>query len=300
MNKMLTAAVCAQWFGLNIAISNLNGWVLRNGFRYPVLLTITHMVCCWTLAGASLLSCMRPHAAHPIGIAAIRKVHTLSIAFCGSVACGNVALRFIYVSFAQMVTAAGPLFTMILMYSMAGKRYSRAAYASMVPMCGGVMLCTAGELNFSVCGFTAVVSATVLRGVKTILQARLLTGAQEKFDSLTLLYHMSKSSIAPLGTFAALVEYSALYDPRLGSHHATKRWALVFISGLVAFFLNLCNFVITKRTSPVTLQVLGNVKVVLSIGVSLLVFGNAISKWSAAGCIITLAGVAAYHQSPRV
>ena len=37
--------------------------------------------------------------------------------------------------------------------------------------CGGVMLCTAGELNFHALGFAAVVASTLLRGVKSILQA---------------------------------------------------------------------------------------------------------------------------------
>ena len=46
-------------------------------------------------------------------------------------------------------------------------------------------------------------------------------------------------------------------------------------------------------------QVLGNVKVVISIGVSLVIFGNSVSLWSAAGCVITLAGVAAYNGAPK-
>ena len=224
------------WFVLNIIIGNLNGWILRNGFTYPVLLTVVHMVCCWLLAGASLLSCMHPgEAARPANRNAIRKVRVLSLAFCASVASGNIALQYIYVSFAQMVTAAGPLFTIMLMYTMSGKRYSRGAYASMVPMCGGVMMCTAGEVsarrartrgrharrhllrhlrfgrasaerpcrrlalprstctraraqvNFHWLGFAAVVAATVLRGVKSIIQGRLLTSPEDKFDSLTLL-----------------------------------------------------------------------------------------------------------------
>jgi len=33
------------------------------------------------------------------------------------------------------------------------------------------MLCTAGELNFHALGFAAVVASTLLRGVKSILQA---------------------------------------------------------------------------------------------------------------------------------
>ena len=276
-----------------------NGWILRDGFSYPVLLTTVHMICCWALAGASLVACMRQPDARPAQARAIAKVKRLSLSFCASVACGNIALQYIYVSFAQMVTAAGPLFTIGLMYSMAGKRYSKEAYASMIPMCGGVMLCTAGEINFNWLGFAAVVTATLLRGVKSIIQGRLLTAPEDKFDSLTLLYHMSGSSIAPLGAYAALVEYPALYDPLLRGDGALRRWALVLLSGFVAFLLNTCNFIVTKRTSAVTLQVLGNVKVVVSVGVSLLIFGNKVSKWSVAGCIITLAGVAAYNRAPK-
>ena len=293
----------ALWFSLNIVIGNLNGWVLQDNFDYPVLLTFIHMICCWSLAGLSLMTCMHPgDASRPANLRAIRKVRTLSLAFCASVACGNIALQYIYVSFAQMVTAAGPLFTIALMYTMTGKQYSRAAYASMVPMCGGVMMCSAGEINFHWLGFLAVVAATLLRGVKSIIQGRLLTAPEDKFDSLTLLYHMSGCSIFPLGLYVALFEHRFLVDPMLNparSDGALRRWALVWLSGLVAFFLNLCNFIVTKKTSAVTLQVLGNVKVVLAIGVSLLIFGNHVSGWSLSGCAITLAGVAAYNAAPK-
>lgn len=294
-HRARVAATIACWFALNIAIGNLNGWVLkRRGFGYPVALTAVHMLCCRALAGL----CLRG-AVEPLSALALRKVRTMSVAFCASVACGNIALRFIYVSFAQMVTAAGPLFTMALMYTMAGKRYSLAAYASMLPMCGGVMMCTAGEINFNATGFAAVVGATLLRGVKSILQQRLLTEPDERFDSLTLLYHMSGCSIAPLAAYAALVEHAALRDPKLAGEGAASLWALVLASGLVAFFLNLANFTVTKLTSAVALQVLGNVKVVLSIALSLAIFGNRVSEWSAAGCAVTLLGVAAYNRAPK-
>ena len=293
----------ALWFSLNIVIGNLNGWVLSDNFDYPVLLTLIHMLCCWSLAGVSLMTCMHPgEAARPANLRAIRKVRTLSLAFCASVACGNIALQYIYVSFAQMVTAAGPLFTIMLMYTMTGKQYSRAAYASMLPMCGGVMMCSAGEINFHWLGFLAVVAATLLRGVKSIIQGRLLTNPEDKFDSLTLLYHMAGCSVLPLGIYVALFEHRFLFDPMLmpwRSERALLRWALVWLSGFVAFFLNLCNFIVTKKTSAVTLQVLGNVKVVLAIGISLLIFRNPVSGWSLSGCAITLAGVAAYNRAPK-
>ena len=111
---------------------------------------------------------------------------------------------------------------------------------------------------------------------------------------------MSGCSILPLGCYVALFEHSALHDPRLlHGREALGRWAMVILSGLVAFFLNLCNFVVTKKTSAVTLQVLGNVKVVISIAVSLLIFGTPVSSFSASRCLITLAGVYAYNKAPK-
>ena len=66
MNALPSAYVIgpvSAWFALNVAIGNLNGWVLRDGFDYPVLLTIVHMVLCWVLSAVALMTFMRrPHA----------------------------------------------------------------------------------------------------------------------------------------------------------------------------------------------------------------------------------------------
>jgi drug/metabolite transporter (DMT)-like permease len=78
-----------------------------------------------------------------------------------------------------------------------------------------------------------------------------------------------------------------------------RLWGLVWLSGFIAFFLNVANFLVTKYTSPVALQVFGNVKVVLSITISLVIFGNRVSVWSVVGCAITLGGVALYNRAPK-
>ena len=294
--RPVTVLIIFTWFLLNIVINNLNGWILKtHGFAYPVTLTTVHMICCWALSGGCLLSVMRPTDPQPTSAATLRKVRMLSLAFCASVACGNIALRYIFVSFSQMVSAASPLFTMLLSAAMVGKRFSRTAYLSTIPMCGGVMLCTAGEVNFHVLGFLAILASTLLRGIKSILQARLLS-PEERMDALTLLYHMSRASIAPLGLYAALGEYPALNDPHLASADSFRLWLLILTSGLISFLLNVCNFLVTKETSAVTLQVLGNVKVVFAIAVSLFIFGNRVSSWSVVGCAVTLLGVGIYDR----
>ena len=70
-------------------------------------------------------------------------------------------------------------------------------------------------------------------------------------------------------------------------------------SSLVSFFLNVANFLVTKATSPVTLQVLGNIKVVLLIMLSVAIFGNEVSLQAACGCAVCIAGVVLYNHGLR-
>ena len=55
----------------------------------------------------------------------------------------------------------------------------------------------------------------------------------------------------------------------------------------------------TKATSAVTLQVLGNIKVVLLILLSVAIFGNEVSLQAAVGCALCLGGVVLYNVATR-
>ncbi len=87
----------------------------------------------------------------------------------------------------------------------------------------------------------------------------------------------------PLGCYVALFEFPMLHDPQiyrggqdgaprwpcmngecracdaghpceLTSPFLIRLWLLILLSGIVSFFLNLANFLVTKYTSPVALQ----------------------------------------------
>lgn len=72
--------------------------------------------------------------------------------------------------------------------------------------------------------------------------------------------------------------------------------ALLAAGGLNACLLNIANFQVTADTSAVTLGVLGNVKSCVSIGVSVLIFGNPLQAAQGLGIVITLSGVYLYQR----
>lgn len=76
---------------------------------------------------------------------------------------------------------------------------------------------------------------------------------------------------------------------------------IVFLSmnAMLAYFVNLLNFLVTKYTSALTLQVLGNGKGVAAVVVSVMVFRNPVTVGSVTGYFITVSGVVSYMLAKR-
>jgi len=290
-----SVGVVAAWFVLNMTIANLNKWIFhRYPFNYPATLTGCHMIACYGLSAAT----MRARGLEPRRLTpqARRSVLRLSLVFVVSVAAGNAALSYIHVSFAQAIGATAPLWTVLLSVVLTRRSYPPLVYVSLGLICLGMLLTVRGEVNFHPIGFALVLTATLTRALKSILQGMLLSSPDERLDPIELLYHMSSRSACALGAWALVMERALLYD---AGARSSGLWLCIVGSSLVAFALNLAQFLVTKATSAVTLQVLGNIKVVLLILVSVAIFGNEVSVQAGAGCALCIMGVVLYERATR-
>ena len=97
---------------------------------------------------------------------------------------------------------------------------------------------------------------------------------------------------------AAVVEPTGVYD----TIELIKNPFFCFIlwaNCVLAYCLNLLNFLVTRYTSALTLQVLGNGKGVVAAGVSIMIFKNPVTLMGMMGYFITIAGVVAYSESKK-
>jgi drug/metabolite transporter (DMT)-like permease len=208
-------------------------------------------------------------------------------------------MRFIPVSFNQAIGATTPLFTAILGFLMKGTRESFGTYLALVPVVMGIVIATGFEPSFHLVGFIVCVSATALRGFKTVfqvptshiqatrqfrmfrassltcgvsetccgtcnatqpscLQGILLSEPAERMDSFSLLAYMSPFATLWLIPAVMVLEPRSPALVHVLMAENTGFVHLVALSCIMAFFANLLNFLITKHTSPLTLQVRTN------------------------------------------
>ncbi|CAM8949945.1 unnamed protein product [Rhodiola kirilowii] len=67
----------------------------------------------------------------------------------------------------------------------------------------------------------------------------------------------------------------------------------------MAYFVNLTNFLVTRHTSPLTLQVLGNAKGAVAVVISILIFRNPVSITGMMGYSLTVMGVVLYSEAKK-
>lgn len=298
--RLFTVGLVVSWYASNIGVLLLNKYLLSNyGFKYPIFLTMCHMTAC-SLFSYAAIAWMKV-----VPMQAVRsrlqfvKIAALSLVFCGSVVSGNISLRYLPVSFNQAVGATTPFFTAVFAYIMTVKRESWITYITLIPVVTGVVIASGGEPSFHLFGFIVCVAATAARALKSVLQGILLSSEGEKLNSMNLLLYMAPIAVVFLLPATLLMEKNVLgITIALAREDIKIVWYLLFNSSL-AYFVNLTNFLVTKHTSALTLQVLGNAKGAVAVVISILIFRNPVSVTGMLGYSLTVVGVILYSEAKK-
>ncbi|KAK8620907.1 hypothetical protein V6N13_067366 [Hibiscus sabdariffa] len=188
------------------------------------------------------------------------KISALSLVFCFSVVLGNISLRFLAVSFNQAVGATTPFFTAVFAYLMTFKREAWLTYITLIPVVTGVIIASGLQLQ--------ELSSRFYKEFCFLLKALIM---EENVVGVALALARDDVKII---------------------------WYLLFNSAL-AYFVNLTNFLVTKHTSALTLQVLGNAKGAVAVVVSILIFRNPVSVTGMLGYTLTVFGVVLYGEAKK-
>ncbi|KAI5325786.1 hypothetical protein L3X38_034860 [Prunus dulcis] len=295
-----TIGMVVAWYGSNIGVLLLNKYLLTNyGFKYPIFLTLCHMTAC-TLFSYIAIALMKVVPLQTVkSKVQFAKISGLSVVFCFSVVCGNVSLRYLPVSFNQAIGATTPFFTAVFAFFIIKKREAWLTYTTLIPVVTGVIIASGGEPSFHLFGFIMCVTATAARAFKSVLQEILLSSEGERLNSMNLLLYMAPIAVTCLLPATLIMEENVVgITIDLARKDVKLIWYLFFNSSL-AYFVNLTNFLVTKHTSALTLQVLGNAKGAVAVVVSILMFKNPVSLMGMVGYALTVLGVILYSEAKK-
>ncbi|CAI8609656.1 unnamed protein product [Vicia faba] len=299
-NYLTTCFIIASWYFSNIGVLLLNKYLLSiYGFRYPIFLTMLHMLSCaaYSYAAINLLQIVPFQQIH--SKKQFLKILALSAIFCFSVVCGNTSLRYLPISFNQAIGATTPFFTAIFAFLITCKKETAEVYLALLPVVLGIVISTNSEPLFHLFGFLVCVGSTAGRALKSVVQGIILTSDSEKLHSMNLLLYMAPLAALILLPFSLYIEGNVFV---ITLEKARSDPFIVFLlagNATVAYLVNLTNFLVTKHTSALTLQVLGNAKAAVAAVVSVLIFRNPVTVMGMSGFGITVMGVVFYSEAKK-
>ena len=213
-----------------------------------------------------------------------------------SLALGNYTYLYLSVSFIQMLKAAVPCVTMIVLVGANLEKPHRVTVLGVAILTFGTALAAYGEIHFQWIGIVMMFSSEFSEACRMAVLQYLLGNL--RFELVEGLYVMAPASFGFLALGIACFEWRALMEED-GFGIIARAPHKFICAALLGFAVNLLTLGVIKSTSSLTFKVIGQVKNTLVILVSVALFGSAITGLQVIGYSISMVGFAVYQRGKQ-
>lgn len=220
----------------------------------------------------------------------LKKVVSISLAFCGYVVFNNLSLLTNSVSVYQTSKILCTPVIVFIEY-LHGKRESKETLLALCPVCVGVFITVYTDSNLNIVGTFWAVLAIVANSFYTIwgktkqvelnVSPMQLLTYQAPLSAVFLLFALPLDGVTELAKF----EYTSFAVLAIG------------LSCVFAFGVNFSFFLFVRQTSPLTMNVVGYLKTCLVFLGGFLLAKTQATPQNVAGILITMAGLAMYMKA---
>ncbi|KAL2205977.1 TPT-domain-containing protein [Sarocladium strictum] len=288
------------WVASSNSIILLNKWVIDTaGFSYPILLTCWHQVfatiAMQLLARTTKLLDSR-HKQPLTTKFLLRTILPIAVVTSGALICSNTAYLYLSVPFIQMLKGLSPVFVLFLTWLWSLKQVTTSDIFSILVITGGVMLASFGELEFSWLGTTIHLTGLGCEALRVVMIQALLNDEGHEVGPLLGLYYFAPACAALNLLFASITELPQITL----ADFAKVGWPLLLLNGAVAFLVNMSSITLIGRISALLLNLTGIAKNILLIGLSVVIWGDAISHLQIFAYSVTLLAITWYSNGMEI
>jgi len=293
-------AVVAGYLVFNTSINLFNRWCLgMYGFSFPLVVTVCHFSFAFFALTPMMLLVPAYREQHKEAWRRDWRGYVATGVFTAvNVSFNNSSLVYLSLSMNQVITASMPVLTCCFAICIE-KNYwpNKPQMLGILPICAGVMLAVYEEAHNEVTGIVLCGIATVANALRTALSSHLL---QSKLDVFSMTWYTGPVSALVLLPFAIYKESSLITE--YAQQNMGSTMGILLFGSMLALVYNVILFLTIKTLTGVTMNVMGNVKIIFLLLMSRLTLGelSEIDVKLAAGVGLTFSGFFLYSYGTIV
>ncbi|KAK9501117.1 hypothetical protein O3M35_002222 [Rhynocoris fuscipes] len=207
---------------------------------------------------------------------------------------GLVSLNYVAVSFTETIKSSAPIFTVVISRFLLGEETGLWVNLSLLPVMGGLALCSANEISFNMKGFIAAMATNFTECLQNVYSKMLISGDKFKYTPAELQFYTSLASVI------LQIPVSFLYVGVTIEQVTVKQFCAFILNGIFFHLQSITAYVLMDYTSPLTHSVANTAKRALLIWASVILFGNPVTVLSALGTCTVIAGVLLYNKAREI
>lgn len=268
-------------------------------FEFPMFVSSMHFFFCGLVAFGTMFYRHSTNS-HVLAVPSMKELMTVVLPVCfffsTTIVANNYALMFVSVSFSEIVASATPLVS-VAMILLEGQPFDLLLIGPVMLVAVGVIMTTAGEIDFSFWGLVLCVYATVARAARNVISADVLTGdMKKKYGPIELLGYMClPAGVLFLGlSLVSPIEGAAPYRRLLAGKGSIL--FMLLMSCLNSCCMNFFMLVATKELGAIGIQLVAQTKTVLVVFGGIAVLQEKVSRMELMGLVVILVGVFFYSR----
>ena len=215
----------------------------------------------------------------------------VTVIFIGMVVFNNLCLKYVEVSFYQTARSLTIVFSVVLTWLVLHVRTSVLAISCCAVVVLGFGVGSAGEVNFSLVGWSFGIASSLFVALYGIYVKKALIVLNNDSD-LLLVYNtiLSIVFLVPLIMVSGEVQ-AMLSTPILQS---LSTWLELTVAGVFGLLINIATYLQIQHTSALTHNISGTVKACLQTILGIFIYQNEVSFMAVVGIVLVIGGSAAY------
>lgn len=295
----ITGLLVVGYFLTSIGLTFYQKWITKR-LHHPLSIVMCHLLTKFILAASlrilweSWTKSKRPTLPWKPYVS---QIGPAGIASALDIGLSNWSFEFITVSLYTMSKSTAIIFVMGfgLFFKLEKKHWTLLVVVVMIS--GGLVLFTYQATQFNLAGFIMVMSASFLSGLRWTLSQMVIQRSEMGLSNpIDMIYHIQPWMILTLLPFSfgfegldlALTRHAFRYE-NVEDMLLTAMQALV--GSLMAFFMEIMEYLLVSVTSSLTFAVCGIIKEVVTLTLAVVVTHDELSTINAIGLVICLIGI---------